>query len=168
MKRFLILFLFAAAVSVGAADVDITLKNGKTVTGGVLSQNNHEIVLLVTASNGVYQQTIYKIDIASMKEHIAARPGVRDVARLQKSLEAAEADVRRRDADIAAAQKALDDFYGTHPIPSAGSADKERKLRARVTTARTQAEMARAKLNALTNDLETLSHNMTEPAPAAK
>ena len=168
MKRFFVGLMLAAAVTAGAVEVDITLKNGKTVTGGVLSQSKTEIVLLVTAANGAYHQTIPKSDIASMKDHVPDAPKVRDVARLQKSLQAAETDVRRREADIAAAQKALNDFYATHPIPSAATTDKERKLRARLTTARTQAETAQSKLNALTADVETMSRRIAEPAPATK
>lgn len=165
---FLLLPAFAFTLSAHAAEVDVTLKNGKKVTGEVLSQTDREIVLVVTASNGVYHQTVLKTDIASMKERIPLVPGVRDVARLQKSLKAAEDDVRRREADAAAAQKALDDYYGTHPVSSVASVDKERKLRARLMTTRTQAEKARSKLNEITADIETLSRNMTEPAPAAK
>lgn len=170
MKRLLILFLFAAAVSVGAAEVDVTLKNGRKVTGGVLVDNDREIIILVQASNGVYRQTIKKADVAAMKEHAAPKsgpPGLADVARLQKSIKAAEEDVHRREAEIPIAQKALDDFYGSHPDAKAATLDKERKLRARLATTRTQVEIARSKLNALTLELETMSLQLTAP-PQAK
>jgi len=171
MKRLLILLLFAAAVSVGAVEVDVTLKNGKKVTGGVLVDNDREIIILVQASNGVYRQTIKKADVAGVKEHAAPKagpPGPADVARLQKSIKAAEEDVRRREAEIPIAQKALDDFYGSHPDAKAATLDRERKLRARLATTRTQVDIARSKLNALTLDLGAMSRQLTEPPPQAK
>ena len=170
MKRLLILLLFAAAVVTGAAEVDVTLKNGKKVSGGVLVDNDREIVILVQASNGVYRQTIKKADVAAVKERVAPKsgpPGSADVARLQKSIKAAEEDVHRREAEIPIAQKALDDFYGSHPDAKAATLDKERKLRARLATTRTQVEIARSKLNALTLELETMSLQLTAP-PQAK
>jgi hypothetical protein len=169
MKQLLFGLLFAAVAMAAPVEVDVTLTNGRKVTGNLVSENDREIVLVVTASNGLFHQTINKADIAGVQEHVTVKPpGLRDVTQMQKNLKVAEDDVHRRDAVIAAAQKALDDFYGSHPLPNAASADKERKLRAKLATARMQAETAHAKLNTLTTELETMSRHMAEPAPQAK
>ncbi len=171
MKRLLVLLLLSAAMSASAADVDITLKNGKKVTGGVLAEDADEIVILVQASNGVYRKSINKTDIAVMKERAPAKPvtlGPKDVERLQKKIKAAGEELRRREMEIPKAQQALDDFYRARPN-TMGTAtqrtladNQEKNLRTRLTTARTQAEIARSKLNALYNDLEEANKKTAE------
>ena len=177
MKPLLILLLLAAAVTANAAEVDIKLKNGSKLTGGLLVENDQQIVILVQASNGVYRKAINKADIAEVREHAApkpAPPGPKDMARIQKNIKSAEEDVRRREAELPAAQQALDDFYrnrsnttGTSTQRAAADS-REAGLRARLTTVRTQAETARSRLNALYKELEEATRQTFQSGQRAK
>ncbi|MCX6897162.1 MAG: hypothetical protein NT105_00545 [Verrucomicrobia bacterium] len=179
MKRLLLLLIFSVAVAASAAEVDVTLKNGKKVTGAVLAQDDEKMVILVTASNGVYRQTINKTDILDIKDHATAPQqagpvGPKDLESLQRRAKAAEEEFRHRDKLAAKAQETLDAFVRSRQrakesVLQRASLDKrETELRTRLSTARTRAEAARSNFKTLSEDLETMNQKLAEPEQQPK
>jgi len=173
MKRFLFLLLFSVAVVASAAEVDVTLKNGKKVTGAVLVDDNEKLVLLVTASNGVYRQTINKTDILEVKDHATAPQqagsvGPKDLESLQRRAKAAEDEFRHRDKLATKAQDTLDAFIRSRQrakesVMQRTSLDKrETELRTRLSTARTRAEITRSSFKTLFKELEAMKRKLEE------
>ena len=178
MKQvFLLLVLFAAVVCAGAAEMEVTLKNGKRVTGAVLVNDNEKVVLLVTASNGVYRQTINKSDIVEMKE-VGAAPegpvGPKDLERIQRLAKAAEEEFRHREKLASKAQETLDEFIRTRQrakesaLQRASLDKRETGLRVRLSEARARAELARSNFKALFRELEATQEKLAEKEKPSK
>ena len=174
----LCLLLSIATLSAGAVDVDVTLKNGKKVSGAVLVDNAEKLDILVTASNGVYRQSIQKSDIAEIKERGAATEnmafGPKDKERLDRLIKSAEADAQFREKGVAKAQDALEAFVRSRNRTKESAMQRtavdkrENELRVRAGTARSQSEIARSKLSALHKDREVMNRKMAEAQPQAK
>jgi hypothetical protein len=174
----LCLLLSIAALSASAAEVDVTLKNGKKVSGAVLVDNAEKLDLLVTASNGVYRQSIPKSDIAEIKERSAATEsmvfGPKDKARLDRLIKSAEAEAAHREKLAAKAQESLDTFVRTRnrtkesAMQRMGADKRENELRTRAGTARSQSEIARSKLAALYKDREVMNKKAEEAQKESK
>lgn len=173
MKQLLFLLLFSVAVVASAAEVDVTLKNGKKVTGAVLVDNNEKLDLLVTASNGVYRLTINKTDILEVKDHATAPQqagpvGPKDLESLQRRTKAAEDEFHHRDKLAAKAQDSLDAFIRSRQrakesVLQRTSLDKrETELRTRLATARTTAEITRSIFRTLSKELEAMKQKLAE------
>ncbi len=175
MKHLLFFFLliFSTALSVSAAEVDVTLKNGKKVTGAVLVDDNEKLIILVTASNGVYRQTINKTEILEVKDHAAAPQqvgpvGPKDLESLLRRSKAAEEEFRHRDKLAAKAQETLDEFTRTRQrakesaMQRASLDKRETELRTRLSTARTRAEVARSSFKTLSKGLEAMNQKLAE------
>jgi hypothetical protein len=179
MKKFccLSLILFFTTLPVSAAEVNVILKNGKQVTGAVLVNNDEKLVLLVTASNGVYRQEISKSDIAEIKEPGAAPEGpvgLKDLESLQRRASAAENEFRHREKLAAKAQDTLDEFIRTRQrakesVMQRTSLDKrETELRVRLSSARARAELARSSFKTLAKELEAMKQKLAEQEPPSK
>ncbi|MCX6908372.1 MAG: hypothetical protein NTY01_10060 [Verrucomicrobia bacterium] len=175
---FLLPILFSAIVSVSAAEVDVTLKNGKKVTGAVLVDNSEKLDLLVTASNGVYRQSINKADILEVKDHAAAAEnmafGPKDKEKLDRLIKSAEAEATHREKLASKAQESFDGFVRTRnrtketAMQRTGADKRENELRVRAGTARSQSEISRSKLSTLHKEREMMNKKMTEAQQQAK
>ncbi|MBI5684623.1 MAG: hypothetical protein HZC54_06055 [Verrucomicrobia bacterium] len=168
---FLLLILFFAGVLASAAEVNVTLKNGKQVTGAVLVNDSEKLVLLVTASNGVYRQTINKSDIAEIKEPTAAPEGPvgpKDLESLQRRTTSAEEEFRHREKLAAKAQDTLDEFIRTRQrakesaMQRASLDKRETEFRVRLSSARTRAEAARSNFKTLSKELAAMKQKLAE------
>lgn len=175
------LFLFVALLSMVfsavAAEVDVMLKDGKRVSGAVLVDDSEKLVILVTASNGVYRQTIAKSDVVEMKEHASVPQGpvgAKDLESLQRKTRAAEEELRHREKLAAKAQDSLDEFLRTRQRSAESalqrvSLDKrEAELKARLFSARTRVEMARSNFKTLLSDLDATRQKLVEQEKTAK
>lgn len=177
MKHLLFLILLFAAVTANAAEVDVTLKNGKKVTGAVLVDNSEKLVILVQASNGVYRMTISKGDIAEVKDSAAAKNiafGPKDKERLDMSIKATENEVIRREKIAVKAQEALESFIRSRNRPRESATQRtaldrrEVEVRTRANAARMQSETVRLKLNAFYKEREAMNKKMAEAQRQAK
>jgi hypothetical protein len=177
MKCIRFLLLIFIAVTAIAAEVDVTLKNGKKVSGAVLADTSEKLELLVTASNGVYRQSIPKSDIAEVRERGAADGmafGPKDKERLDRLIKSGEAEAAHREKLAAKAQDTLDNFVRTRnrtkesAMQRIGADKRESELRTRAGAARSQSEIARARLGALYKDREVMNKKIEEAQKEAK
>lgn len=177
MKHLLFLILFLAAVTANAAEVDVTLKNGKKVTGTVLVDNSEKLVILVQASNGVYRMTINKGEIAEVQDSAASKNitfGPKDKERLDMAIKAAENEVIHHEKIAVKAQESIENFIRSRnrlkeSATQRTALDKrEAEVRTRANAARMQSETARLKLNALYKEREAMNKNMAEAQRQAK
>ncbi|MFA5190892.1 MAG: hypothetical protein WC740_09205 [Verrucomicrobiia bacterium] len=177
MKHLLFLILFFAAVTASAVEVDVTLKNGKKVTGAVLVDNNEKLVILVQASNGVYRMTINKGDIAEVKDSAAAKNiafGPKDKERLDMLIKATENEVIHREKIAAKAQETLENFIRSRNRLKESATQRtaldrrEAEVRTRANAARMQSETVRLKLNAFYKEREAMNKKIAEAQRQAK
>lgn len=177
MKHLLFLILFFAAVTASAVEVDVTLKNGKKVTGAVLVDNNEKLVILVQASNGVYRMTINKGDIAEVKDSAAAKNiafGPKDKERLDMLIKATENEVIHREKTAVKAQETLENFIRSRNRLKESATQRtaldrrEAEVRTRANAARMQSETVRLKLNAFYKEREAMNKKIAEAQRQAK
>lgn len=177
MKHLLFLILFFAAVTANAAEVDVTLKNGKKVSGAVLVDNSEKLVILVQASNGVYRMAINKSDIAEVQDSAAAKNiafGPKDKERLDMLIKATENEVIHHEKIAVKAQETLESFIRSRnrlkeSATQRTALDKrEAEVRTRANSARMQLETERSKLNALYKEREVMKKKMAEAQRQAK
>ncbi|MFZ2644354.1 MAG: hypothetical protein WA117_25420 [Verrucomicrobiia bacterium] len=177
MKHLLFLILFFAAVTASAVEVDVTLKNGKKVTGAVLVDNNEKLVILVQASNGVYRMTINKGDIAEVKDSAAAKNiafGPKDKERLDMLIKATENEVIHREKIAAKSQETLENFIRSRNRLKESATQRtaldrrEAEVRTRANAARMQSETVRLKLNAFYKEREAMNKKIAEAQRQAK
>ncbi len=177
MKHLILLLILAVTVTANAAEVDVTLKNGKKVTGAVLVDNSEKLVILVQASNGVYRMTINKGDIAEVQDSAAAKNiafGPKDKERLDMLIKAAENEVIHREKITVKAQETLESFIRSRnrlkeSATQRTALDKrEAEVQTRANAARMQLETARSKLNALYKEREAMNKKIAEAQRQAK
>ncbi len=151
--------------------IELKLKNGSRISGLLASQDDKSISLRTWEVDHYEQKTINKADIVEFVDHRVERRlaiAMKTKERIEKDISAAEEEVRHRQEDVPKARNLMDSFLRQRRASPESlkqkkeSDQKEDELRVQLKGAEIAAEIAKAKVEALRNELGLVNRDLSK------
>ncbi|MBI5817929.1 MAG: hypothetical protein HZA88_03000 [Verrucomicrobia bacterium] len=152
------------------SEIELKLKDGSRISGLFVSQDDRVISLRAWDADHCVQKTINKADIVEFVDHRAEQRlaiARQTKERIEKDITAAEEEVRRRQENVPKAQNLMDSFLrqrraNPESLKQRKESDqKENELRVQLKGAQIAANTAKAKVEALRNELEFVNRDLS-------